>query len=207
MRSAASVDTRLPCARNDSNTSQFIYSTGGNFFLGDYLFTMRFTHVVLAAAFAAVADAHFQLQYPSPRGPFVEDSEVSFCGRYHNMLSLSDGHLITIVVDGYTNAVSNRTAFPISNGIINLNSEHPTWTGSFFTITQKLTRQVNGTFCTAQLELLSPLSRTRLHSLISTLLQGISWSSHTSRQAEKGGTAFRSTSQRLVSPASRMERT
>ncbi|KAI9572658.1 hypothetical protein HD554DRAFT_2061866 [Boletus coccyginus] len=70
---------------------------------------MRFTPVVLAAAFAAVADAHFQLQYPLPRGPFVEDSEVTFC-------------------DGYTNAVSNRTAFPISNGVINLNSEHPTWT-------------------------------------------------------------------------------
>jgi hypothetical protein len=41
---------------------------------------MRFISVVLAAAFAAVANAHFQLQYPIPRGPFVEDSEVLFCG-------------------------------------------------------------------------------------------------------------------------------
>jgi len=70
---------------------------------------MRFISVVLAATFAAVANAHFQLQYPLPRGPFVEDSEPTFC-------------------DGYTDAVSNRTVFPISNGVINLNSEHTTWT-------------------------------------------------------------------------------
>ncbi|KAH0838591.1 hypothetical protein J3R83DRAFT_6912 [Lanmaoa asiatica] len=70
---------------------------------------MRLISVVLTAAFAAVANAHFQLQYPLPRGPFVQDSEPTFC-------------------DGYTNAVSNRTVFPISNAVINLNSEHPTWT-------------------------------------------------------------------------------
>ncbi|KAG2116958.1 hypothetical protein DEU56DRAFT_718277, partial [Suillus clintonianus] len=55
------------------------------------------------------AQAHFQLQYPIPRGPFVQDSEPTFC-------------------DGYTDAVNNRTVFPLSNGIINMNSEHPLWT-------------------------------------------------------------------------------
>jgi hypothetical protein len=29
--------------------------------------------------------------------------------------------------DGYTNAVSNRTVFPLKGGIIELNSEHDTW--------------------------------------------------------------------------------
>ncbi|KAF8550890.1 hypothetical protein OG21DRAFT_1524807 [Imleria badia] len=67
---------------------------------------MRF---ILATSLAAVANAHFQLQYPLPRGPFVQNSEPTFC-------------------DGYTNAVSNRTTFPISNGVINMNSEHTTWT-------------------------------------------------------------------------------
>ncbi|KAF8559403.1 hypothetical protein OG21DRAFT_1474348 [Imleria badia] len=70
---------------------------------------MRLNSVVFVAALAAVANAHFQLQYLLPRGPFVQDSEPLFC-------------------DGYINAVSNRTVFPISNGVIDLNSEHPTWT-------------------------------------------------------------------------------
>ncbi|KAI6159551.1 hypothetical protein EDD17DRAFT_894717 [Pisolithus thermaeus] len=63
---------------------------------------------VLPLVLAAVANAHFQLQYPVPRGPFVEDQEPTFC-------------------DGYNNAVSNRTVFPLANGLINLNSEHPQW--------------------------------------------------------------------------------
>ncbi|KAF9229662.1 hypothetical protein BS17DRAFT_33107 [Gyrodon lividus] len=70
---------------------------------------MRFTTITFVAVFATVANAHFQLQYPSPRGVFVEDQEPTFC-------------------DGYTDAVANRTVFPLSNGVINLNSEHPTWT-------------------------------------------------------------------------------
>lgn len=38
--------------------------------------------------------------------------------------------LIFGALDGYTEAVSNRTTFPLSNGIISLNSEHPLWTGT-----------------------------------------------------------------------------
>ncbi|KAI6045126.1 hypothetical protein EDC04DRAFT_201515 [Pisolithus marmoratus] len=58
---------------------------------------------------AAVANAHFQLLYPAPRGPFVGAQEPMFCG-------------------GYPNPVDNRTVFPLSNGVINLNSTHESWT-------------------------------------------------------------------------------
>jgi len=73
---------------------------------------MRFPSATSAATLAglvSVASAHFQLQYPLPRGVFVEDNEPGFC-------------------DGYTQAVSNRTVFPLSNGVISMNSEHPAWT-------------------------------------------------------------------------------
>ncbi|RDX56087.1 hypothetical protein OH76DRAFT_1337274 [Lentinus brumalis] len=56
-----------------------------------------------------VVSAHFQLQYPPPRGDFVEDDEPTFC-------------------DGYANSVANRTTFPTSGGFISINSEHPSWT-------------------------------------------------------------------------------
>ncbi|KAJ8588208.1 hypothetical protein M405DRAFT_820069 [Rhizopogon salebrosus TDB-379] len=65
--------------------------------------------IVFATVLSTAVQAHFQLQYPIPRGPFVQDSEPSFC-------------------DGYNDAVDNRTVFPLSNGIININSEHPLWT-------------------------------------------------------------------------------
>ncbi|KAG1908435.1 uncharacterized protein F5891DRAFT_993023 [Suillus fuscotomentosus] len=65
--------------------------------------------ITAAAVLATAVQAHFQMQYPIPRGPFVEDSEPTFC-------------------DGYNDAVNNRTVFPFSNGIINMNSEHPLWT-------------------------------------------------------------------------------
>lgn len=32
------------------------------------------------SALLGIARAHFQLQYPIPRGPFVETNEVNFCG-------------------------------------------------------------------------------------------------------------------------------
>ncbi|VDB84491.1 unnamed protein product [Peniophora sp. CBMAI 1063] len=63
----------------------------------------------LASFFAVGVNAHFQLQYPEPRGPFVEDDEPTFC-------------------DNYVNAVDNRTAFPLSGGYIKINSEHTSWT-------------------------------------------------------------------------------
>lgn len=35
------------------------------------------------------------------------------------------------ISDDYTNAVDNRTTFPLDNGFISLNSEHPKWTGNY----------------------------------------------------------------------------
>ncbi|KAH7911217.1 hypothetical protein BJ138DRAFT_973749, partial [Hygrophoropsis aurantiaca] len=78
---------------------------------------MQFSTLALLTGLASIASAHFQLQYPTPRGPFVEDNEPNFC-------------------DGYNNAVNNRTTFPLSNGIINLNSEHPQWTAGVIVSTK-----------------------------------------------------------------------
>ncbi|KAJ7786069.1 hypothetical protein B0H16DRAFT_1489050 [Mycena metata] len=60
------------------------------------------------ASLIAFANAHFQLQFPDPRGAFVEDNEPNFC-------------------DGYNNP-STRTVFPVSGGVYSLNSEHTAWT-------------------------------------------------------------------------------
>ncbi|KLO13938.1 hypothetical protein SCHPADRAFT_795371, partial [Schizopora paradoxa] len=71
---------------------------------------MLFSSLALLACVAG-ASAHFQMQFPPPRGPFVEPNEVNFC-------------------DSYTDAVSNRSLFPLDNGYITLNSEHPVWTAA-----------------------------------------------------------------------------
>ncbi|KAI0361854.1 hypothetical protein OH77DRAFT_1380458, partial [Trametes cingulata] len=70
---------------------------------------MRFATAAFLPALLTVVSAHFQLQFPPPRGPFVEDNEPTFC-------------------DGYADAVSNRTVFPTKGGIFSLHSEHPQWT-------------------------------------------------------------------------------
>ncbi|KJA25950.1 hypothetical protein HYPSUDRAFT_133890 [Hypholoma sublateritium FD-334 SS-4] len=57
---------------------------------------------------AVVVNAHFQLQFPAPRGVFNMDNEPTFC-------------------DGYLDSVSNRTEFPLSGGFYSLNSEHTQW--------------------------------------------------------------------------------
>ncbi|KLO13937.1 hypothetical protein SCHPADRAFT_903702 [Schizopora paradoxa] len=56
--------------------------------------------------FAAVASAHFQLQFPVPRGAFVASNEPNFC-------------------DGYQNSVNNRSTFPLNGGFISYKSGHP----------------------------------------------------------------------------------
>lgn len=35
-------------------------------------------------AFVGLVSAHFHLEYPPPRGDFVEDNEPNFCGTYIN---------------------------------------------------------------------------------------------------------------------------
>ncbi|KAJ7900103.1 hypothetical protein B0H14DRAFT_2672281 [Mycena olivaceomarginata] len=63
------------------------------------------------ASLIALANAHFQLQFPAARGAFSEDKEPTFC-------------------DGFDNPASNRTAFPITGGFFKLNSEHASWTAT-----------------------------------------------------------------------------
>ncbi|KAF7320230.1 hypothetical protein MKEN_00807500 [Mycena kentingensis (nom. inval.)] len=63
---------------------------------------------IVFAALLAVANAHFQLQFPQPRGAFSEDDEPNFC-------------------DGYDDPAKTRTFFPLSGGVVSLNSEHEKW--------------------------------------------------------------------------------
>ena len=76
-----------------------------------------------------VVRGHFQMQFPVPRGPFVEPNEVNFCGEYIQAFKCFVLKW-TRSVDSYTEAVSNRSLFPLDNGFITLNSEHPQWTGN-----------------------------------------------------------------------------
>ena len=88
---------------------------------------MHSTLVFLFALLAVSVNAHFQLQYPPPRGVFDEDNEPTFCGtRCH--LHCSFAH-IYLALDGYLTAVTNRSQFPLSGGFFSMNSEHPQWTG------------------------------------------------------------------------------
>ena len=43
---------------------------------------MKLTWSTLATVFtaASVVNAHFQVAFPTVRGPFVEDNEPNFCG-------------------------------------------------------------------------------------------------------------------------------
>lgn len=90
---------------------------------------MRFnfyTFALLLTSAITAVNAHFQLSYPPPRGPFSEDNEVNFCGNVACFASKLDWVLMP-VADNYVNAVSNRSGFPLRGGIVTLESEHPTW--------------------------------------------------------------------------------
>lgn len=74
---------------------------------------VKFTFSVAAVLVAALssAQAHYQLTYPAPRGPFVEDNEpIGPCATY--------------------NVTTNRTEFPLSKGFMEINSEHVQYTYS-----------------------------------------------------------------------------
>ncbi|KAJ7431074.1 hypothetical protein B0H11DRAFT_2132194 [Mycena galericulata] len=72
-----------------------------------YLIMLAAT-ILTIASLITLASAHFQMQFPIPRGPFVEDNEPTFC-------------------DGYTDVTPNRTIFPLNGGFFSLNSEHTDW--------------------------------------------------------------------------------
>ncbi|KAG5650442.1 hypothetical protein H0H81_012266 [Sphagnurus paluster] len=71
--------------------------------------TAMFFSLFTALALITSVQAHFRLLYPAPRGEFVADNEPNFCG-------------------GYTEAVSNRTTFPLSGGFFTIKSGHGDWT-------------------------------------------------------------------------------
>ncbi|KAF9535573.1 hypothetical protein CPB83DRAFT_841987 [Crepidotus variabilis] len=56
----------------------------------------------------ASASAHFHLLYPGPRGAFVAQNELQFCGNLPEV-------------------TTNRTTFPLSGGYINIQTGHPNW--------------------------------------------------------------------------------
>nr|GAT58974.1 predicted protein [Mycena chlorophos] len=69
---------------------------------------MLSSSLLVVASLLASASAHFQMQYPAPWGVFVEDNEPTFC-------------------DGYNGPSQPPTFFPLSGGVISLNSEHTNW--------------------------------------------------------------------------------
>ncbi|KAM6497907.1 hypothetical protein JOM56_005855 [Amanita muscaria] len=77
---------------------------------------MRLSLAVISVFFVAVANAHFLLDFPLPRGLFVDDQETNFCG-------------------GYANATTNRTAYPLAGGYFSIFSAHPQWTLGVFLAT------------------------------------------------------------------------
>ena len=48
---------------------------------------MRFSTLTLAATLLGTVSAHFQLQYPPPRGVFNEDLEPTFCGGFNSFIT------------------------------------------------------------------------------------------------------------------------
>lgn len=57
---------------------------------------MYFTPTVVLAALLGTASAHFQLQFPPPRGPFVESKEPTFCGTCNRTIAVVKGaHRLT----------------------------------------------------------------------------------------------------------------
>lgn len=88
---------------------------------------MRFSTFALLIGAITAVNAHFELAYPVPRGPFDDDNEVNFCGIVAPFLTI---RVLIFAADGYGNAVDNRTEFPLSGGYVTLSSFHPTWTST-----------------------------------------------------------------------------
>ena len=85
---------------------------------------MHFIAFVLLTGAITTVNAHFRLAYPPPRGLFNASNEVYFCG---NVASFSFIRILILGTDNYTQAVSNRSEFPLSGGYITLHSGHLNW--------------------------------------------------------------------------------
>jgi hypothetical protein len=60
---------------------------------------------VFALLGAAAVNAHFQLQFPPPRGVFVEDQEPNFCGMYSMHCTLAN-YMIEMILQMDTSTPS-----------------------------------------------------------------------------------------------------
>ncbi|KAG2011590.1 hypothetical protein CC2G_011687 [Coprinopsis cinerea AmutBmut pab1-1] len=76
-----------------------------------YTVRMFFSALTITALLALGANAHFKLLYPQPRGPYNSTQLGEFCG-------------------GYTNVTTNRTAFPLSGGFLNVQQSHEHWSAN-----------------------------------------------------------------------------
>jgi len=63
-----------------------------------------FSAALVTLLAAAPALAHFHLNYPPPRGPFVDTMELNFCSSY---------------------PTGARSPFPLDGGFVDITSEHP----------------------------------------------------------------------------------
>jgi hypothetical protein len=90
-----------------------------------FIVRMRPSTFVLLAGALTVVNAHFELAFPPPRGPFDDNNEVKFCGK---VIGLSTTLVLIVGADNYVQAVSNRSEFPLSGGFFTLLSEHTSWT-------------------------------------------------------------------------------
>ncbi|KAG6841056.1 hypothetical protein C0991_002267 [Blastosporella zonata] len=102
------IPSNVTC-KNGSVTTTAASSTGTSVSPIQTAGALGATHIMAVLALATAVNAHFQLQFPTPRGVFNEDNEPNFC-------------------DGYLTPASNRTTFPLSGGFLSLNSEHPQFT-------------------------------------------------------------------------------
>ncbi|KAJ6514449.1 hypothetical protein C8R47DRAFT_915551, partial [Mycena vitilis] len=103
----------------------------------------------------SLASAHFQLQCPTPRGVFQDDTEELFC-------------------DG-PSAATDRTLSPLNGGFYSLHSQQTDWTAAvwisfeeqpteledFFTVVPMFKASGTGTFC-LNLDLLQALNDANL---------------------------------------------
>ena len=82
---------RLPFRQHINSFSSVISSLIRPLLYSSPQYKMRFAASILSSVLVTAVSAHFQLQYPPPRGVFVEDDEPTFCGtslRYHSCLPI-----------------------------------------------------------------------------------------------------------------------
>ncbi|TFK17024.1 hypothetical protein FA15DRAFT_366259 [Coprinopsis marcescibilis] len=72
---------------------------------------MLFNALAAVTLLATGAQAHYRLNYPLPRGPFVSNLQPNFCG-------------------GYDDVTTNRTTFSLNDGFFRIRQGHADWSAS-----------------------------------------------------------------------------